>query len=354
MAKKPSLADIATRRQVHLERLKTSISNESVEILKAIGPSVEKELIGLGVERLSELSKKELDALLLKLRARNDEIINKALKSATKNFEELAGDESDFERKALAGATKATIKINGVTAAETYAYALENPVAATGEMLSDFFAKFTEKQSEQVSSIIAKGYANGVNTPDIVRAIKGTKKLNYSDGIIAAARHNITAIVRTAVQHVASSARFATWEANSDIVKRYRFVATLDGRTSQICRSTDGETYELGKGPRPPLHINCRSTTVAVIEEFAFLDEGATRASADGYQDAKETYYSWLEKQPASFQDSAIGPTRGKLFRNGGLSADKFARLNLGSNFQPLTLAEMRKLEPLAFETAGL
>jgi len=105
----------------------------------------------------------------------------------------------------------------------------------------------------------------------------------------------------------------------------------------------------------PPLHIGCRSTTVANVDpSLDFLDEGATRSSEQGYVDADLSYYDWLKTQSAEFQNEAIGKSRATLFRDGGLSVDDFAALNLGRNFQPLTLAEMQKLEPLAFERAGL
>jgi hypothetical protein len=53
-------------------------------------------------------------------------------------------------------------------------------------------------------------------------------------------------------------------------------------------------------------------------------------------------------------QDSIIGPTRGKLLRKGGLSSQRFAELQLSKNYKPLTLDEMKKLEPVAFEKAGI
>lgn len=99
---------------------------------------------------------------------------------------------------------------------------------------------------------------------------------------------------------------------------------------------------------------NCRSSTIPEISaEFDFLKEGRTRASKDGPV-VDQSYYQWLKKQPKSFQDDAIGKTRGKLLRNGGLSAEQFARLNIDKNFAPLTLKEMRDREPLAFLRAGL
>jgi hypothetical protein len=69
---------------------------------------------------------------------------------------------------------------------------------------------------------------------------------------------------------------------------------------------------------------------------------------------ASQSYYAWLKTQPAAFQDSVIGPTRGALFRRGGLSAQRFAELQLGKNFKPIDLDAMRKLEPVAFERAGI
>jgi len=121
----------------------------------------------------------------------------------------------------------------------------------------------------------------------------------------------------------------------------------------------DGKTFDIGKGPRPPIHINCRSTMVGVLDErFKSLREGATRSvrgpDGVGSISAKDGYYEWLKQQPKDFQDSAIGPVRAKLMNDGGLSAKRFGELNLSNQFQPLTLAEMKKLEPTAFEKAGI
>jgi hypothetical protein len=101
--------------------------------------------------------------------------------------------------------------------------------------------------------------------------------------------------------------------------------------------------------------VNCRSTIVPVLDErFAFLRKGATQQSQFGPVDAKLTYFEWLKQQPAAFQDAAIGKAKGQLLRNGGLSAQRFAELQLSRNFKPLTLLEMQRLEPLAFERAGI
>lgn len=106
---------------------------------------------------------------------------------------------------------------------------------------------------------------------------------------------------------------------------------------------------------------NCRTgTTVVLDDKFSFLSEGRTRSERDpetgevGRVSANQTYYGWLKTQPANVQDSIIGPSRGQLLRDGGLSSERFSELQLGKNFEPLTLEQMRELDPVAFERAGL
>ena len=104
---------------------------------------------------------------------------------------------------------------------------------------------------------------------------------------------------------------------------------------------------------------NCRSTTTPVLSEtFDFLDKGAKRPSkgesGTKQVNAETTYYSWLKTQPASFQDDILGPTRGKLFRNGGLDSAQFAKLELNKNYKPRTIEEMREQAPEAFKQANL
>lgn len=61
-----------------------------------------------------------------------------------------------------------------------------------------------------------------------------------------------------------------------------------------------------------------------------------------------------MKGQPANVQDSILGPTRGKLLRDGGLTSKRFAELQLSKNFQPMTLAEIKAIEPIAFEKANI
>ena len=129
---------------------------------------------------------------------------------------------------------------------------------------------------------------------------------------------------------------------------------------SDLCQSLDGQRFDLGEGPLAPAHPNCRSTVVPVTKTFRELgidipgmSEG-DRANVDGPVPARLTYFEWLKTQPESFIEAALGPTRAKLFVDGGISAQAFAKLQLGRNFEPLTIEEMRAKAPKVFERAGV
>ena len=84
-----------------------------------------------------------------------------------------------------------------------------------------------------------------------------------------------------------------------------------------ICRALDGKDFEYGKGPTPPQHFNCRSTTVPVIDYKRLgvtPPEEGTRASADGQVPANLTYGQWLAGQPKSVQADVLGPSKVKYF----------------------------------------
>ena len=83
--------------------------------------------------------------------------------------------------------------------------------------------------------------------------------------------------------------------------------------------------------------------------DMAELDP-TTRASMDGQVPQDMTYQQWLKSKPAAFQDDVLGPTKGKLFRDGDLPLDRF----VDRKGRELTLDELRKKDAEAFKRAGL
>ncbi|WBA79562.1 minor capsid protein [Endozoicomonas sp. GU-1] len=226
----------------------------------------------------------------------------------------------------------------------------------TGDLLLESFIKdWIRPEVQRINNAVTQAYLEGRTNRELIDAILGTRSMQYRDGMLVTTRRSADAIARTAIQHVASTTRQLTWEANQDLITAYQFNATLDSRTSATCRALDGRVFDFGKGPTPPLHIRCRSTTIPVLsEKYDWLSEGQTRASKGGYVSADESYYSWLKRQPTGFIEGVLGSDRAKLFKNGGLNAEEFAKLQLDKNFKPLTLEQMRDIAPEVFKRAGL
>lgn len=361
MAANKALLDATIRHAVFLERLKAGEVAKFAPFLKQIDRSLRERLnkaplTDYNTKRLTKLLS-DVDSLLLA-------IFSEYSDQLKLDLIDLATYEAQFEATSLTKAAPATVSFDAVvpTVSAIRAAVLGNPLSIRGpdggKLLEPFIKDWTTAERTRLTGAIRQGFFEGQTNAQIIQKIRGTKALKYSDGLLAVTDRNATTVVRTAIQHVASQARMETAKANSDVVLKIELVATLDSKTSQICRSLDGKVFPIDSGPRPPFHPNCRTTFVMITKLSEMFRKGSTRAAkgADGagQVSADLTYYQWLMKQPAAFQDQAIGKARGNLFRNGGLSVKRFAELQLDRNFKPLNLAQMKELEPLAFERAGI
>jgi len=197
-----------------------------------------------------------------------------------------------------------------------------------GETVTKAFRGIAVDQAERFSQVVRQGLLTGEPTPAIAKRLIGSlqfgeeaktvKQLIAAGGqATAVADNQVVALVRTSINQVANTASQQVYEANQDITPRYRYVATLDTRTSAICRALDGREFEYGKGPTPPQHFNCRSTTVPVIDYKALgftPPPAGTRASADGQVPVNESYGQWLAKQPLPVKAKALGANKVAYF----------------------------------------
>ena len=78
-------------------------------------------------------------------------------------------------------------------------------------------------------------------------------------------------LIRTESTYIANQSELLSYKECG--IEKYRFLATLDMRTSAICAEMDGKEFEISEAEAgknlPPLHPWCRSTTVAAIDEDA-------------------------------------------------------------------------------------
>lgn len=359
MAQSAELTDILVRHQVFVSRLASGEVRKFETFLREMDRALRLELSG---DDLTEFSRRRLERLLREVDELLVGIFDDHNAALLKELQEFAEHEAAFSSRAL---TATIPEFEAVLPAvpQIRAAVLSNPLSVRGpsggQLLQSFIEDWTAAERKAITGIIRRGVFEGQTNQEIIRAIRGTRALRYADGALNVTQRHAAAVVRTAVQHVSTVARAETFKRNEDIVKKVGWVSTLDNRTCPRCGALDGAEFPIDKGPRPPLHPQCRCTTIPILpDRLRHLNRGATRASkgAEGGRQvsAAETYYEWLKRQPAAFQDEAIGPIRAKLLRDGGLSATRFAALQLDKQFSPMTLEQMKALEPLAFARAGL
>jgi SPP1 gp7 family putative phage head morphogenesis protein len=354
MPVKRYLSDVAIRQQVLLERLKAGEVRQVAGVFDSVDKAISNLIFTLRVE-VSQLSKTALNQHLKTLSDENEKLLEKASEKFFTRMGKFADYQVGLDLK-LMEIIAPSLRFKVPKAGVAYAEALARPMGAGGTLLKPFVDTWTASEVSRINNTIRMGWAEGRTNQQIMQTIRGTRANKYKDGILETSRRNAQAITRTGVQHVAASSRMSFFEQNSDVITGYRWVSTLDSKTTIVCRSLDGREFKMGGGPVPPKHINCRSAIVPTLDKklgLDFLEEGATRSSAKGYVPAGTSYYEWLKDQPKEFQKQALGATRATLFQKGGLSAEEFAKLNLGRNFQPLTLEQMKTLNPAIFQKAG-
>ena len=221
---------------------------------------------------------------------------------------------SDDLQAAVTGAEK----VVRVTIADGVTLTLPN-----GQVLSKSFSDIGERQAALFGQVVRNGMLQGEPTDSIVKRMKGRLRKDQKGSInqllqaggdaTRQADNQIRTLIRTSINQVANAASQKTFEANQDITEKYKYVATLDSRTSAICRALDGTVHTYGKGPLPPQHFNCRSTTVPVIDYKRLgipEPEDDQRASATGLVPENMTYGQWLAGQSEAVKIRTLGASR--------------------------------------------
>ena len=139
-----------------------------------------------------------------------------------------------------------------------------------GSNYSDRIWKNTKKLAQSLEEVITQGLMTGQSIRDMELALEAR---------VVSERYKINRIIRTEVNHCCNQGTLMSYKAAGTL--RYIYLATLDMRTSSICRSLDKEVFFVSKAKVgvnfPPMHPNCRSTTMAYPEDVIFPKERIAR-----------------------------------------------------------------------------
>lgn len=212
-------------------------------------------------------------------RARLETLLNDTRKAIRANYrrvrlltenelDQLFEIEADATRAAMRGSFNSVgVRIGVSLPGETYLAALAEETLVLGQPLSGYWARQEAGLIGAFRAEMEKGLTAGETVNDLIRRIRGgTRQGQIVPGIMAASRTQAAALVRTSAASVGNGARFATFEANLDVIEKYQHLSRLDGRTTQICILRAGKLWDAAtKAPighslpfqPPPIHINC-------------------------------------------------------------------------------------------------
>jgi len=366
-----SIPEVFFRETIDLNRYSNAVANKFVENYVQVIYDAAEQLVKLDIRQkaapagvvIAPQTRNRLRSIIAQSKASMDRWSKDTTKQMIRELEGLAKIQTGFIEGELQKAVKSgNIPINSVAVNQRYAtsFVKTDPtkinIFTSKQFTEDDFIKFgsgkfeltarqgammtlpngdtvekafrgiAARNQELLARTIRAGVFSGESTNQIARKLVG--KLNFEDTLKAGgqaklATHQIKTVVRTSVNQVQNQASQSVYAANSKVAPKYEYVATLDSKTSKICQRLDGQKFTYNKGPTPPQHFNCRSTTVPVVDYEGLSKrqgfEGLTeppvgkvvsRPSATGRVPQGTQYGDWLLQQDKKLQVKTLGTDR--------------------------------------------
>lgn len=347
MALSDEIQDAITRHQIFLIRYSSGRAKEAAEYIDRISRFIEENLVN---QELNSLNYARLKRLQFEIEKFSDEVLSDLEEKIVQDAVQLTDQETDWNVgnfETLIGELIAPpSEINSQLA--VFASAI---LAAGGLNIRQSANRFRQNKLSQITQNISDSVTLRESNEQVLSRVNNFSQLHKKQAGV---------LIQTLSNHVSVQTRNMVMSENIGLFDGYEWVAVLDSRTSLVCASRDGKIYPLSDNPeispKPPAHFNCRSTITPKVkagyEDRVQKPSPRTAEGAKGKTKVRQTttYESWLKRQPASFQDEVLGKTRGKLFRRGGLEISKFVDFE----GRPITLDELRKLEPEVFNRVKL
>lgn len=207
----------------------------------------------------------------------------------------------------------------------------------SGLSLGDWWEQGVNQMGVKMRQQIQLGLLQGEDPLQIRKRIVPTPGPDAGPVLYKQGARSADMLVRTTLTSVENQANIETMRGmGDDVTEEYLFRATRDSRTSIICASLDGKTFKY-KDPAkkvPPLHPNCRSTTIPVVN-YKALGIPTSVIPKDSYK--MGDFSSWLKRNPDSASD-VLGASRAEMFLKGDVT---LADLVSADN-RVYTLAQLR------------
>lgn len=212
----------------------------------------------------------------------------------------------------------------------------------SGENYSKRIWNNTDVLAERLEEVITSGLMSGANSKKMAKEL---------DDLSGYGKFASERLIRTETTYVTNMAEIESYK-ECDIEKCV-FLATLDLRTSKICRSMDGKVLIVGKAKPgvnlPPLHPFCRSTTIAYLGKGTL--ETLQRRARDpvtgkNYIINNINYNEWYDKFVVKKYGQDKTETLEKMIKNKASDKKQYAKYKASlSELLPKNFNDFQKLK---------
>lgn len=191
----------------------------------------------------------------------------------------------------------------------------------SGKNYSQRIWKNTDKLAKLIKNEITDGFHRGVSINKMAKLVQ--QRMNIG-------KYEATRLVRTEMNYVQNKAALDSIK-DADM-KYYIFLATLDKKTSTVCRAHDRKVYPVDSATpgtnMPPLHPHCRSTIAGNLTDY---DMGRGKRSARDKNGKRiiipaamnyDDYYKVYIEESMSFTDWKKANKKPKAKKNDIIKTD--------------------------------
>lgn len=236
---------------------------------------------------------------------------------------------------------------------EGYDFSLLNDNQITAALAADWSGKNwserlwdnNQRFADAVEDTVTVGIMAGLRYDEMRDNLLHVIGMDETEG----AKYRSARLVKTECAYIANQGHLLGYQAAE--IERYIFLATLDLRTSEVCRSLDMKRFSVAEAQAgenlPPMHPHCRSTTMPDMTDEQLRK--VSRAARDpatgkgitvpGDMKYRDWYKKFVEGHPQA-------QAREKAVKNKAADREQFRRYRavLGEN-APKTLEEFQRMK---------
>jgi len=177
-----------------------------------------------------------------------------------------------------------------------------------GSPLADLFSGFGAEAAKNVSETLVNAITLGENPRKIAPKVADALSIERSRALT---------ISRTELLRAYRSSQIVTYQANSDVVKQWRWTCAKSGRTCIACIMMDGTLHDVSE--EFGSHPNCRCAPVPLTVDWGDIlgPLGIDTSNIPDSRPQMQSGQDWFEDQDESTQRAVLGNAKYSAWKDG-------------------------------------